>query len=179
MECYLNETTIYMVHTKDPGFVYMGKKSKRKSKKIGFCRVGCFDHLLLGKFLGNFEKLRQVLNSTSGGHLHRQPTLGALACSGRGPRLPGWMPQDKILLRGMPSNSCRSAQVLQRFTKVRYMWQFDAVLNSLGCTVPTKEARSQTGSWGLWWTPIPPVHNVSVHKIECMLTGNHWRQCRQ
>ena len=50
--------------------------------------------------MGNFEKLFQVLNSTSGGHLHRQPTLGGLACSGRGPRLPGLVPQDKILLRG-------------------------------------------------------------------------------
>ena len=95
MECYLNETKISQRSSQR---IWICKPLKETLRRLGNCfkiLEGRIRLSIVAQFWGHFQRFGQVLNSTSGGHLHWQPTLGALSCSGRGPslgpRLPGWL----------------------------------------------------------------------------------------
>ena len=102
MECYLNETKISQRSSQR---IWICKPLKETLRRLGNCfkiLEGRIRLSIVAQFSGHFQRFGQVLNSTSGGHLHWQPTLGALSCSGRGPRLLDWVAENNKLQRELP-----------------------------------------------------------------------------
>ena len=85
----------------------------------------------------------------------QQPTVGALGCSGRGPRLPGWIAEDEKLLRGL-----LPLIITIQFNSCRYSLHAES-----GSSMQSKNFGQDR-----WWPRLP------LHKLEYLLPANHPRQ---
>ena len=120
MECYLNETKIFQ-RTSQRIWICTPWVTINKSSRIGQLPLDAFINSTYLSFLVIFKSsykyriVRLGVTFTS----VQQPTLGALGCSGRGPRLPGWIAEDEKLLRGLPL-------IMIQFKSSRYSLQAES-----------------------------------------------------
>ena len=87
----------------------------------------------------------------------QQPTVGALGCSGRGPRLPGWIAEDEKLLRGL-----LPLIITIQFNSCRYSLH--------------AESGSSMQSKNFGHCPDRCWPRLPLHKLEYLLPANHPRQ---